>query len=96
METPIVFTNEAVLINDITVVRVNRIITEIISQKLGVEKSTLKPDTSFSDHLGADSLDVFEMIMEVEKKFKIRIPDEEAEKLFTVDRLVRYVGQKVA
>jgi acyl carrier protein len=96
METAIEFTKEAVILNDITAVRVNRIITEIISQKLGIEKSALKPDTSFSDHLGADSLDVFEMIMEVEKKFKIQIPDEEAEKLFTVGRLVRYVGQKVA
>ena len=96
METAIAFTNQAVVINDITSARVKRLISEIVSQKLGVEKSDLKPDTSFSDHLGADSLDVFEMIMEVEKKFKIKIPDDEAEKLFTIGRLVGYVEKKVA
>jgi acyl carrier protein len=53
----------------------------IIVDKLGVEESEVKPEASFTNDLGADSLDTVELIMELEKEFGISIPDNEAEKI---------------
>ena len=58
-------------------------VVEIIVDKLGVKESEVVPEASFTNHLGADSLDTVELIMEFEKAFDIQIPDEDAEKIAT-------------
>lgn len=71
-------------------------VTSIIVEKLGVEESDITPDASFTNDLGADSLDTVELIMEFEKEFDITIPDEDAEKIATVGDAVDYLQQKTA
>jgi len=71
-------------------------VTDIIVDKLGVEASEVTPKASFTDDLGADSLDTVELIMEFERKFDLQIPDEEAEKILTVGAAIEYVQAKVA
>jgi acyl carrier protein len=63
----------------------------IIVEKLGVNADEVKETSSFVNDLGADSLDVVEFVMEVEKKFDIQIPDDDAGKLDTVDKAVAYI-----
>ena len=63
----------------------------IIVDKLGVEESELTPEASFTNDLGADSLDTVELIMEFEKEFGITIPDDQAEKIGTVGDAVSYI-----
>ena len=64
---------------------------EIIVDKLGVKAEEVVPEASFTAHLGADSLDSVELIMEFEKAFDIQIPDEDAEKITTVGAAIEYV-----
>ncbi len=66
-------------------------VKEIIVEKLGVEESEVTLDASFTNDLGADSLDTVELIMEFEKEFGITIPDDQAEKIATVDDAVKYI-----
>ena len=63
----------------------------IIVDKLGVEESEVTNEASFTNDLGADSLDTVELIMEFEKEFGISIPDEEAEKIGTVGDAIAYI-----
>ena len=63
----------------------------IIVDKLGVEESEVKNEASFSNDLGADSLDTEELIMEFEKEFHISIPDDQAEKIGTVGDAIAYI-----
>ncbi|RYZ39414.1 MAG: acyl carrier protein [Myxococcaceae bacterium] len=63
----------------------------IIIDKLGVEESEVVPAASFTNDLGADSLDTVELIMEFEKEFNIAIPDDQAEKIATVGDAVSYL-----
>ena len=63
----------------------------IIVDKLGVEASEVTPEASFTNDLGADSLDTVELIMEFEKEFGISIPDDQAEKIATVGDAISYV-----
>ena len=70
-------------------------VKDIIVTELGVEREKLTDDASFIDDLGADSLDIVELVMEFEKEFNIDIPDEDAEKLRTVGDAVGYLNQKV-
>ena len=63
----------------------------IIVDKLGVEESEVKNEASFTNDLGADSLDTVELIMEFEKEFGIYIPDDQAEKITTVGDAVSYI-----
>ena len=65
----------------------------IIVDKLGVEHSEVTPEASFSNDLGADSLDTVELIMEFEKEFNLSIPDEAAEKIHTVGDAIRYLEE---
>ena len=65
----------------------------IIVDKLGVEESEVKPEASFTNDLGADSLDTVELIMEFEKEFGISIPDDKAEKIGTVADAVAYIEE---
>lgn len=67
----------------------------IITDKLGVEESEINDEASFTNDLGADSLDTVELIMEFEKEFNIAIPDDQAEKIGTVGQAVSYIEQNV-
>ncbi len=66
-------------------------VVEIIVDKLGVKDSLVVPEASFTNDLGADSLDTVELIMDFEKAFDIQIPDEAAEKIGTVGDAVSYI-----
>ena len=66
-------------------------IKEIIASQLGVEIDEVAPESSFVDDLGADSLDTVELVMALEEEFDCEIPDEEAEKLATVQDAIDYV-----
>ena len=66
-------------------------VKKIIVDKLGVEESEVTPEASFTNDLGADSLDTVELIMEFEKEFNIAIPDEQAEKIGTVGDAITYI-----
>ena len=66
-------------------------VVEIIVDKLGVKEAEVTPEASFTGHLGADSLDTVELIMEFEKAFDLQIPDEEAEKIATVGDVINYI-----
>lgn len=63
----------------------------IIVDKLGVDENEVTPEASFTNDLGADSLDTVELIMEFEKEFNLSIPDEEAEKIGTVGDAINYI-----
>ncbi len=67
----------------------------IIVEKLGVDEADITPEASFTNDLGADSLDTVELIMEFEKEFDITIPDEEAEKIVTVGDAIQYLKEKI-
>lgn len=66
----------------------------IVVDKLGVAEDVITPEASFSDDLGADSLDTVELIMEFEKEFEVSIPDEDAEKIATVGDAIDYLSEK--
>ena len=66
-------------------------VTDIIIDKLGIDKEKITSDSRFIEDLGADSLDTVELIMELEEEFGLEIPDEEAEKLATVGDAVKYI-----
>ena len=68
-------------------------VVKIIVDKLGVKESEVTPEASFTGHLGADSLDTVELIMEFEKEFEIQIPDEAAEKIATVGDAIAYIEE---
>ena len=66
-------------------------VTSIIVDKLGVDEKEVTPEASFTNDLGADSLDTVELIMEFEKEFNIAIPDDQAEKINTVGDAIKYI-----
>ena len=70
-------------------------VKEIVVDQLGVDEEDVTPDASFIDDLGADSLDIVELIMAFEEEFDIEIPDEDAEKITTVGEAVEYIESKV-
>ena len=69
-------------------------ITEIIIAKLGVDSNKITVDAKFIDDLGADSLDTVELIMQFEEEFEIEIPDEDAEKILSVNQALDYIESK--
>jgi acyl carrier protein len=68
-------------------------LTKIIVDKLGVDEAEVTPEASFTNDLGADSLDTVELIMEFEKEFNISIPDDQAETITTVGQAISYLEQ---
>jgi acyl carrier protein len=70
-------------------------VKEIIIEKLGVDESEVSTEASFTNDLGADSLDTVELIMEFEKEFDISIPDEQAENIQTVGQAVSYLEEQL-
>ncbi len=69
-------------------------VTKIIVDKLGVDQSEVTAEASFTNDLGADSLDTVELIMEFEKEFDISIPDEQAENIQTVGHAIEYLEKE--
>ncbi|EPZ16038.1 MAG TPA: acyl carrier protein [Thauera sp.] len=67
-------------------------VKKIVAEQLGVNESEIKIESSFVDDLGADSLDTVELVMALEEEFECEIPDEEAEKITTVQQAVDYVN----
>lgn len=65
----------------------------IIVEQLGVEEEDVKVESSFVDDLGADSLDIVELVMALEEEFELEIPDEDAEKIRTVGEAVKYIQE---
>lgn len=70
-------------------------IKQVVSEQLGVEISTIQEDSQFTQDLGADSLDLVELIMALEEKFEMSIPDESVEKIKTVNDVVDYIVQNL-
>lgn len=68
---------------------------ELVMDRLNVEEDQIKPDASFVEDLGADSLDIVELIMGIEEEFDVEIPDEDAEKLTNVGEAMAYVKTKL-
>lgn len=68
-------------------------VKQIIVDKLGVDESEVTADASFTNDLGADSLDTVELIMEFEKEFNIGIPDDKAESIGTVGEAIKYIEE---
>lgn len=66
-------------------------VKNIIAQQLGVDPKDVKPDSSFIDDLGADSLDTVELVMALEEEFNAEIPDSDAEHLTTVQKTIDYI-----
>ncbi len=66
-------------------------VREIVVEQLGVEEDEVTEGASFIDDLGADSLDIVELVMKMEEEFGIEIPDEEAEKIKTVNDVIQYI-----
>ncbi|WP_456275529.1 acyl carrier protein [Bacillus sp. AK128] len=66
-------------------------VTKIVVDRLGVDEAEVKPEAKFKDDLGADSLDVVELVMELEDEFDMEISDEDAEKIVTVGDAVNYI-----
>lgn len=68
-------------------------VIDIVADQLGVDKEKVKPETSFVNDLGADSLDTVELVMELEEEFDINIPDDAAEKIQTVGQAIEFIEQ---
>jgi acyl carrier protein len=66
----------------------------IIAEQLGVKADEIKNDASFVDDLGADSLDTVELVMALEEEFETEIPDEDAEKITTVQQAIDYINSR--
>lgn len=70
-------------------------VKKIIAEQLGVEEEDITPEASFVDDLGADSLDTVELVMAFEEEFGIEIPDDDAEKILSVQNAVDYIKEKI-
>lgn len=70
-------------------------VKKIIVERLGVNESQVTEDAHFTNDLGADSLDTVELVMALEEKFGMEIPDEEAEKLTTVGAAIKYIEERI-
>ncbi|HEY4622545.1 acyl carrier protein [Solibacillus sp. FSL R7-0668] len=71
-------------------------VSKVVVDRLGVDESEVKLEASFRDDLGADSLDVVELVMELEDEFDMEISDEDAEKIGTVGDAISYIESKVS
>jgi acyl carrier protein len=70
-------------------------VNTIIGDQLGVEDGSLVPEANLLDDLGADSLDVVELVMALEEEFSIEVPDEDVENIRTIGDIVQYIGARV-
>jgi len=70
-------------------------VSQLIVEQLGVTEEEIKPEASFIDDLGADSLDIVELVMAMEEEFDIEIPDEDAERLQTIGDATSYLKERL-
>ena len=68
-------------------------VKKIVAEQLGVNDADIKPESTFVDDLGADSLDTVELVMELEEEFDINIPDDAAEKIQTVGQAIKFIEE---
>ena len=71
-------------------------VKKIVAEQLGVKEEEVKAEASFVDDVGADSLDTVELVMALEEEFETEIPDEEAEKITTVQLAINYINENLA
>jgi len=71
-------------------------VKKIVAEQLGVKEEEVRTEASFVDDLGADSLDTVELVMALEEEFETEIPDEEAEKITTVQLAINYINENLA
>ena len=71
-------------------------VKKIVAEQLGVKEEEVRREASFVDDLGADSLDTVELVMALEEEFETEIPDEEAEKITTVQLAINYINENLA
>jgi len=76
-----------------TMSTVDQRVKAIVAEQLGVKEEQVTSDASFVDDLGADSLDTVELVMALEEEFEIEIPDEDAEKITTVQQAIDYINE---
>jgi acyl carrier protein len=69
-------------------------VKKIVTEQLGVKEDEVRPEASFVDDLGADSLDTVELVMALEEEFETEIPDDDAEKIITINDAVNYIVDK--
>jgi acyl carrier protein len=81
---------------DLNVPSVEERVIEIVCENLGVSKEQVTRQTSFTEDVGADSLDIVELVMELEEEFEITIPDDQAEKIRTVGEAIDYIEKEIA
>ncbi len=90
------FSNHAVLnkekVSQMTATNIEARVKSIIADQLGVSEDEIKPESSFIEDLGADSLDIVELVMAMEEEFEVEIPDEEAENIKTVGDALNYIN----
>jgi acyl carrier protein len=82
-------------VEEIPMASVDEKVKHIIVEQLGVDEDEVKAEASFVDDLGADSLDVVELVMALEEEFELEISDEDAEKLVTVQKAIEYIQTNV-
>jgi acyl carrier protein len=70
-------------------------VKKIVIEQLGVDDDQVTPQASFTDDLGADSLDTVELVMALEQEFNLEIPDEDAEKITNIEEAVKYIQEKL-
>jgi acyl carrier protein len=70
-------------------------VKKIVVEQLGVDDDQVTPNASFTDDLGADSLDTVELVMALEQEFNLEIPDEDAEKITNIEEAVKYIQEKL-
>jgi len=80
----------------LTVASVEERVIDIVCENLGVNKEQVTRQTSFQEDVGADSLDIVELVMELEEEFEITIPDDQAEKIKTVGEAIDYIEREQA
>ena len=73
----------------------DRRVIEIIAEQLGMDGGEVTPASTYVEDLGADSLDIVELIMALEEEFEVEVPDEDAEKLLTVQETIDYIAGKI-
>ena len=86
--------NEIALEGQITMSNVEQQVKAIVAEQLGVKAEQVTSAASFVDDLGADSLDTVELVMALEEEFEIEIPDEDAEKITTVQQAIDYINER--
>lgn len=74
-----------------SIVQIEQRVKKVVAEQLGVNESDIKNESSFVEDLGADSLDTVELVMALEEEFECEIPDEEAEKITTVQQAIDYI-----